>query len=106
MWVLGCGFIFKNGNFIMAMRFFTLSTSKRHLQCPLPNCFETEDQQHILKCVPLLEKLDKGYPINHISYNDIFANTKKQKKVTEVMIALLDIKKSILNKNQGKTFYY
>ena len=24
-WGVGCGFIFKNGNFIMAMRFFTVS---------------------------------------------------------------------------------
>ena len=77
-----------------------------YLQCPVPNCYEIEDQPHILKCEPLLEKLDKKYSPNHISYNDIFLNTKKQKKVTEVMIALLDIKKSILNKNQEKTFYY
>ena len=51
-----------------------------NLQCSVPNCVETEDQQHLLKCKPIVEKLNKKYDLNKISYNDIFSNFKKQKK--------------------------
>ena len=76
------------------------------LECSMPDCFEIDDQPHILNCKPLLENLDQKFEINQVSYDDIFKNTKKQKKVVEVIIALLDIKKSILKPNSDKRYYY
>ena len=73
-----------------------------NLQCSIPNCSDIEDQQHLLKCKPIVEKLNKKYPIDNISYDDIFSTVKKQKKVTEVMEALLDIRNSILDKQVTK----
>ena len=60
------------------------------------NCFDIEDQPHLLKCIPLLNKLDKKHDLKKISYDNIFSKIKKQKKVTEVFAALLDIQSSLL----------
>ena len=59
-----------------------------NLQCSLENCYEEENQEHILKCKTLLEKLDTETKskIDDIKYQDIFSNTKKQKKVITILI--------------------
>ena len=31
----------------------------RNLQCSIKNCLEIEDQQHLLRCKPVLKKIDK-----------------------------------------------
>ena len=65
------------------------------LECSL-GCSEIEDQQHLLHCKPLLDKLkDKK---TNVTYNDIFSNPKKQKLVTERFISLLDIRNQLLQK--------
>ena len=71
-----------------------------NLECSLENCFEIENQEHLLKCKPLLDKLDKKFDLSNISYQHIFANTKKQKRITEVIVALLDIRNSIMKEQQ------
>ena len=48
-----------------------------------------------------MEKLPKKYDLNKIVYSDIFANAKKQKKVTEVFIKILDIRDSVLEEDKS-----
>ena len=67
-----------------------------NLQCRMDNCYEIEDQQHLLKCKPILRKLTKKSALIDIKYNDLFSNTKKQKKVVDLFIELLDIRNTIL----------
>ena len=62
----------------------------------MDNCYEIEDQQHLLKCKPILRKLTKKSALIDIKYNDLFSNTKKQKKVVDLFIELLDIRNTIL----------
>ena len=64
------------------------------LECSL-GCQVDEDQQHILKCKPLIEKLNEN---SNVSYNDIFSTVKKQKLATERFISLLDIRSQLLHK--------
>ena len=71
-----------------------------NLECSIDNCFENENQQHLLKCRPVIEKMDKMYS-SDISYNHIFSNCKKQKKVTEIYVAILDIRNEILKKQES-----
>ena len=68
----------------------------QNLQCRMKNCTEIEDQPHILKCKPILDNLSKPFDLQNIAYKDLFGNVKKQKKVVELFIALLDIRSSIL----------
>ena len=82
---------------------FTANNDASKLQCKVDGCNEIEDQQHILKCQPILKKLDKNVPVENISYNDIFSTPKKQQKVTKLIIKLLDIRESILNSQQKTT---
>ena len=63
------------------------------LECSL-GCPEVEDQQHILKCKPLIDEL-KDISTN-VSYNDIFSTVRKQKQVTQRFISLLDIRSQLL----------
>ena len=71
-----------------------------NLQCSIDTCFEIENQQHILKCKPVIAKMNKNYDLANISYNDIFSNLKKQKKVTEIFVNLLDIRNTLLKKQE------
>ena len=71
-----------------------------YLECKMDGCYEVEDQKHLLTCKPLLKKLDKKYHNTKITYNDIFSNVKKQKRVTDFYILLLDTRSSLL-KNQN-----
>ena len=72
----------------------------QNLQSRMDNCFDIENQPHILNCKPLLTKLSKSIDRQNISYNDLFAKTKKQKKVVELFIALLDTRNLILEKKE------
>ena len=69
---------------------------KNNLECSVENCSEIEDQPHLFKCKPVLNKLNKKYKINEISYKHIFANHKKQKKVVQILVALLEIRNALL----------
>ena len=69
------------------------------LSCSLENCTEIEDQPHLLKCKPLISKLNKKFNIKEVKYDDIFSNTKKQKKVIEVLIALIKTRDKMLPKS-------
>ena len=71
--------------------------SNSNLQCRMNNCNDIEDQQHLINCTPILDKLSKKFDLENISYNDLFGNTKKQKKVVQLFIALLDARSSILD---------
>ena len=71
-----------------------------NLQCKMDNCEEVEDQKHILTCKPILEKLDKNISIDNISYDHLFQTPKKQKRVTQLFIALLDIRESLLKEKE------
>ena len=66
----------------------------------MDNCFEIEDQPHLFKCQPVLNKLNKKYNINEVSYEHIFANQRKQKKVVEILVALLEIRNSLLTSTE------
>ena len=68
-----------------------------NLQCRMINCFEIEDQEHILKCKVIISNLSKTSPLKNINYNDLFSNTTKQKRIVEAYIALLDQRESMLN---------
>ena len=74
-----------------------------YLQCSLNNCLAEETQEHLLQCQPLIDKLDTktSQSIKNVKYQDIFSNTKKQKKVIEVLIRLLDIRNSLIEKQQN-----
>ena len=74
----------------------------RNLQCSIKNCFEIEDQQHLLRCKPVLKKLDKEQivKLSKIKYNYIFSNTKHQKKVIESIIPILNIRHSLLKEQE------
>ena len=63
------------------------------LECSL-GCPEVEDQQHILKCKPLIDVLKDNS--TNISYDDIFSTVKKQKLVTQRYISLLDLRSQLL----------
>ena len=70
------------------------------LECSIDGCDEQENQQHILKCKPLLAKLNtiQKTLVNKIKYEDIYSEVKKQKIVTDLFIALLDIKDDLMKK--------
>ena len=67
-----------------------------NLQCRMENCTKIEDQQHLLNCKPILSQLPQSFDLKNIFYKDLFSKTKKQKKVVELFIALLDTRSSIL----------
>ena len=77
--------------------------NSQNLECRMDNCFAIENQAHILNCRPLLTKQSEAIDRQYISYNDLFSKTKKQKKVVEFFIALLDIRTSILEKKEQST---
>ena len=68
----------------------------QNLLCRMKNCTEIEDQPHLLKCKPILDNLPKPFDLQNIAYNDLFGSIKKQKKVVELFIALLDTRTSML----------
>ena len=70
----------------------------RNLQCSIKNCSEIEDQQHLLRCKPVLRKLDKKQIIklSKVKYSYIFSNTKQQKKLIETIVPILDMRRSLL----------
>ena len=68
------------------------------MSCSLENCTEIENQPHLFKCKPLIEKLNKKYNIHEVKYEDIFSNTRKQKKVIEIMAALIKIRNKMFSK--------
>ena len=74
-----------------------------NLQCSLNNCFEEETQEHLMKCKPIIDQLDtkNSLKLKTIKYEDIFSTVKKQKKATEVLIILLDIRNSLLTNQQN-----
>ena len=49
-----------------------------NLQCSIDNCFEIEDQKHILRCKPVLQRVSKKliFNISKVQYYFIFSNTK------------------------------
>ena len=57
----------------------------------------TAPPQMQTNCGEITEK----YDLNKIVYSDIFANAKKQKKVTEVFIKILDIRDSVLEEDKS-----
>ena len=73
-----------------------------NLQCSVKNCFKVEDQNHILQCKPVLQKLNKKliFDIAKVKYDYIFSNVKNQKKIMEVMIPVLDMRTNLLNKQK------
>ena len=77
-------------NFKRKYTFNNVEKLERSLGCQVD-----EDQQHILKCKPLIEKLNEN---SNVSYNDIFSTVKKQKLATERFISLLDIRSQLLHK--------
>ena len=73
-----------------------------HIKCFIVGCFDEENQQHFLKCRALLKNLDITYfqDMKNISYNDIFSDVKKQKKVIDVFIQLIDTRNLKLKSQQ------
>ena len=67
-----------------------------NLQCKIVNCFDIEDQKHLLKCQPIMDRLDKKWSSIDLSYEDIFSKTKKQKTIVQLYIEILDIRNTIL----------
>ena len=54
-----------------------------HLQCSLTGCSEIEDQQHLMKCNLILDKLDNTPEVSNNSYDNIFSDEKRQHKITK-----------------------
>ena len=76
---------------------YTVNNDITKLRCKIETCLEVEDQQHIFKCKPILNKLDKNSSIENISYDSMFSTPKKQIKLTKVLIKLLDLRESTLS---------
>ena len=73
------------------------------LKCPIVNCYDLDDQKHILQCQPLLDLYNKKELIHESHYEDIFsAQILKQKKLTRIFIDLIQIRTTILGQ-QDKT---
>ena len=71
------------------------------LKCPIKNCFEVDDQMHILNCKEVLECLNSNSVKNSV-YEDIFSkDILKQKQITKTFIKLIEIRNSLL-KEQDK----
>ena len=77
-------------------------THFRNLQCSINNCSEIEDQQHILKCKPVLKKLDRKQLIklSKVKYEYMFSKTKYQKNLIDIIIPVLDMRNSILKEQE------
>ena len=61
------------------------------LLCKL--CNETEDQEHLLQCVKLID----GMSLDGIQYSDIFGNSKKQVVIAKTMKKIVDRRNILLN---------
>ena len=61
-------------------------------------CLETESQQHLLECKPLVEKSNLKSVIGSMQYSDIFGPEKRQKIAVLVYSELLKVREEILNK--------
>ena len=72
-----------------------------NLECSIVGCFDTEDQQHLLKCKPILQRFHRIQNLKNVSYKDIFSSVQKQKKITDLYINLLDIRKKILEEQKS-----
>ena len=72
-----------------------------NLECSIVGCFDIEDQQHLLKCKPILQRFHKMQNFKNVSYEDIFSNVQKQKKITDLYINLLDTRKKILEEQKS-----
>ena len=92
---------FRSRNIDVKANFKNMYTNNNvaNLECSLNNCFEEEDQEHLLKCKPIIDKLDPK-SISNVKYQDLFSNCKKQKKVIKVLVKILDIRKSILEQDR------
>ena len=74
---------------------FTDKNNIMHLECSMDGCNETEDQEHLLSCIALINRL--GYkPKKNVKFTDIFSNNRKEKKIVHEFAALLEIKSAIL----------
>ena len=73
-----------------------------NLQCSIKNCFEIEDQEHILYCKPVINSINKQQreQIEKIDYEYIFSSTKKQLEAIKVFILLLDKRDEMLKVQQ------
>ena len=56
-------------------------------------CHETEDQEHLLQCVKLID----GISLDGIQYSDIFGNLKKQVVIAKTMKKIVDKRDIMLN---------
>ena len=74
------------------------------LACTLCQDGAQDDQQHILNC-PRLRQLMKSSEAakNNIKYDDLFAETSKQKEVTALFEKLLDLRQKLLNEEAEAT---
>ena len=61
-------------------------------------CLETESQQHLLECKPLVNKSNMKSVIDSMQYSDIFGPEKRQKIAVLVYSELLKIREEILDK--------
>ena len=50
----------------------------------------------------MIYKIDNKLKVEDISYDDIFSNFKKQKKVAKMYVTLLDIRSQILKEQETK----
>ena len=79
------------------------SWCKSNLGCPLGCRMEDsreiqDDQEHLLQCKPILEKLtlEELYNINNLSYKDISKDVKHQKQSVKLFSKALEIRKQLL----------
>ena len=74
---------------------YTDGNGVMNLECSMTGCSETEDQEHLLSCNILINRL--GYdPKNSVKYSDVFSKTRRQKKVVQVYASLLEVRSTIL----------
>ena len=78
---------------------FTFNNVEK-LECPLRGCTEIDEQQHILKCKLIIDKLENPHLLSKFKYDNIFSDERKQSRITKLFIVLMEIRTDLLNKQQ------
>ena len=78
---------------------FTFNNVEK-LECPLRGCAEIDEQQHILKCKLIIDKLENPHLLSKFKYDNIFSDERKQSRITKLFIVLMEIRTDLLNKQQ------
>ena len=68
---------------------------KNNLFCTL-GCNRSEDQQHLLECEHILDRLEDKYSLAEIEYSDIFGTIQDQVPITKIFSKILKIRKDLM----------